>query len=124
LGLVEVDPAVGDNTQPGLGLECRSNALVTEPDALELGLLVLEREVGVASGRDRDPADLALDPQVAQALVGTNQARDDPGRLGDAEDPEAERPRSHHGTAIGTMRLVEDVHSATIVRVADSPGIR
>src|SRR4029077_14713740 len=90
LGLVEVDPAMGDDPQPGLGLERRANALVTEPHALELGFLVLEREIGVAGGRDRDPADLALDPRVAQALVGPNQARDDPGRLGDAKDPEAE----------------------------------
>ena len=67
LRLVQVDPAVGDDPEPGLGLERRADAVVAEPDALELVALVLEREVGVPGGRHRDPADLALDPQVARA---------------------------------------------------------
>ncbi len=73
LGLVQVDPPVGDDPQAGLGLERVPDPLVAEPDALELRLLVLEREVGVAGRRDRDPPDLALDPQVAKALVGADE---------------------------------------------------
>ena len=49
LRLEQVDPAVGDDPEPGLGLERRPHPLVTEPDALELVALVLEREVGVAA---------------------------------------------------------------------------
>jgi len=47
LGLEQVDAAMSHDPQPGLGLECGTDALVPEPDALELGSLVLEREVGV-----------------------------------------------------------------------------
>ena len=91
LRLEQVDPAVGDDAQPGLRLERRADPLVAEPDALELVALVLEREVGVACRRDRDPADLALDPQVGQARVGPDRAADRPGDLADAEDPHPER---------------------------------
>ena len=93
LRLEQVDPAVGDDAQPGLRLERRAEPVVAEPDALELVALVLEREVGVAGRRDRDPADLALDPQVGQARVGADRAADRPGDLADAQDPDAERAR-------------------------------
>ena len=88
--LVEVDPAVGDDAEPGLGLERRALAIVAEPDALELVALVLEREVGMARRGDRDPADLALDPQVRQARVLADGAADGAGDLADPEDPYAE----------------------------------
>ena len=91
LRLEQVDPAVGDDPQPGLRLERRAQPVVAEPDALELVALVLEREVGVPGRRDRDPADLALDPQVGQARVGADRAADRPGDLADAQDPDAER---------------------------------
>ena len=50
LRLEQVDPAVGDDPEPGLRLERRADAVVAEPDALELRSLVLEREVGVPGG--------------------------------------------------------------------------
>ena len=89
--LVQVDPAVGDDPQPGLRLERRAQPVVAEPDALELVALVLEREVGVPGRRDRDPPDLALDPQVGEARVLADGAADGPGDLADAEDADAER---------------------------------
>ena len=91
LRLEQVDPAVGDDPQPGLRLERRAQPVVAEPDALELVALVLEREVGVPGRRDRDPPDLALDPQVGQARVGADRAADRAGDLADAQDPDAER---------------------------------
>ena len=84
---------MGDDPEPGLCLERRAEPVVAEPDALELVALVLEREVGVPRGRDRDPADLALDPQVGQARVGADRAADGAGDLADAQDPDAERAR-------------------------------
>ena len=75
LRLEHVDPAVGDDPQPGLGLERRREPLVAEPDALQLAALVLEGEVGVAGARDRDPADLALDPDVAQPRSSRTASR-------------------------------------------------
>ena len=89
--LEEVDPAVDDDPEPGLRLERRADALVAEPDALERAAVVLEREVGVAGRADRDPADLALDPDVGQALVGPDGLADGPRDLADAEDPQPER---------------------------------
>ena len=65
-----------DDLEPGLRLERGPHPVVPEPDALELGLRVLEREVGVAGRRDRDPPDLALDPQVAQAVVAADALAD------------------------------------------------
>ena len=48
LRLEEVDPAVDDDPQAGLGLEGRADALVAEPDALQRAALVLEAEVRMA----------------------------------------------------------------------------
>ena len=90
--LVQVHPAVGDDPEPGLGLERRPQPVVAEPDALELALGVLQREVRVAGRRDRDAADLALDPQVGQGRVRADRDPDRPGRLADVQDANAERP--------------------------------
>src|SRR5207302_170494 len=78
LRLVQVDAAVDHDPQPSLGLERGTDPFVAEPDALELRPLVLEREIRMARRRDRDPADLALDPQVPELLVRADQARDRP----------------------------------------------
>ena len=91
LRLEEVDPAVGHHPQAGLRLERGADALVAEPDALELVAFVLEREIGMPGRRDRDPTDLALDPQVGQARVGADRAADRSGDLADAQDPDTER---------------------------------
>ncbi len=48
LRLVHVDAAMRNDAQSRLRLERRPNAIIAEPHALELGALVLEREVGVA----------------------------------------------------------------------------
>ena len=93
LRLEQVDPAVGDDPQPGLRLERRAQPVVAEPDALELVALVLQREVGVPGRRDRDPPDLALDPQVGQPRIRPDRDADRPGDLADAEDAHAERAR-------------------------------
>ena len=90
LRLEQVDPAVGDDPEARLGLERRPHPLVAEPDALERVALVLEGEVRVAGGLDRHPADLALDPDVAQSLVCADRLSDRPRDLADAEDPESE----------------------------------
>jgi hypothetical protein len=79
---------VGHDPQPGLRLEGAATPVVAEPDALELRAIVLEREVGVARARDRDPADLALDPQVTEPGIGSDGAADRPRDLTDAQDPE------------------------------------
>ena len=68
LRLEQVDPTVGHDPQPRLGLECRALAVVAKPDALELAALVLQREIRVSRGRYRDPSDLPLDPQVGQQV--------------------------------------------------------
>ena len=119
LRLVHVDAPVRDDAKPGLGLERRANAFVPEPDALELGAVVLQREVGVAGARDRDPADLALDPQVPQLVVRADGRGDRPRSLADGQDPEAlERlsrraswpnPRCWHDTGIRYRRVPMDV---------------
>ena len=97
--LEQVDPAVDHDAEAGLRLERRTQALVAEPDALELAALVLEREVGVARARDRDAADLALDPEVAQPLVPAHGLADRPAHIADGEDPEPEGPRRHQRLA-------------------------
>ena len=97
LRLEHVHPPVGDDLEPGLGLERRPRTVVAEPHALELGTRVLEREVGVARGRHRDPADLALDPQVAQAVVGADALADRPADLGHRPHPEPERAAGDAG---------------------------
>ena len=74
-----VDPAVGDDPQPGPRLVRRGQPVVPEPDALELAALVLEREVRVARARHGDPPDLALDPHVVQPLVAPDGLADGPG---------------------------------------------
>ncbi len=111
--LVQVDAAVHDDPQPGLGLEGAAHAVVAEPHALELVALVLEREVGVPGGRHRHPTDLALHPQVDQPRVLADRAADGAGDLADAEDPEPERagrggPASRRGpgrrTRLGPWR--------------------
>ncbi len=79
--------------QAGLGLERRPDALVAEPHALELGSIVLEREIRVPGSRVGDPADLALDPQVAEPFVRPDEPGNDVRCLADGEDPEPERPR-------------------------------
>ncbi len=79
LGIEHVDPAVGDDPEPGPRLERRGEPVVAEPDAGELAPFVLQREVGVAGARDRDPADLALDPHVAQPLDRRERHRGRPG---------------------------------------------
>ena len=76
--------------QPGLRLERRADPLVAEPHALQLGSGVLQREVRVAGGRDRDPPDLALDPQVPQPVVGPHALADRPADLGHGLDVEPE----------------------------------
>ena len=95
--LVQVDPAVDDDAQPGLGLERAAPPVVAEPHALELVALVLEREVGVPGGRHRDPPDLALDPQVDEPRVLADGAADGPGDLADGEDADPERARGAAG---------------------------
>ena len=47
LRLEQVDPSVCHDAQAGLRLERRADALIAEPDALQLVALVLEREVGM-----------------------------------------------------------------------------
>jgi len=84
---------VGDDADSRLRLERRSNPLVAEPHALELRPLVLERKVRVPRARDRDPTDLALDPQVAQLVVGADGRRDRACRLGDGDAPDPDRRR-------------------------------
>ena len=103
LRLEQVDPAVDDDPEAGLGLERRADPLVAEPDALERAAVVLEAEVGVARGADRHPADLALDPDVAQPLVGADGVADGPRDLADAEDLQPERAgrRAGFGSASG-----------------------
>ncbi len=84
--LEHVDPAPDDDPQAGPGLERRADPIVAEPHARELAALVLQREVGVPGGRHRDPADLALDPQVAQPVVGPDCVADGVAQLGHAQD--------------------------------------
>ena len=78
---------MGDDAKAGLGLERRPHPIVPEPHALELRPIVLQREIGMAGRRDRDPPDLALDPQVAQLVVGPNRGRDGARGLADGQDP-------------------------------------
>ncbi len=93
LRLKEVDAAVGDHSEPGLSLERGTHPVVTEPHALELVALVLEGEVGMARRGDRDPPDLALDPQVGEARIGPHRAADRPGDVADPQDAKTERAR-------------------------------
>ena len=97
LRLEDVDPAVGDDPKPGLGLERGPQPVVAEPHALELVALVLEREVGMARRGHRDPPDLALDPQVAEARIGADRAADRARDVADAQDAQAERARRGDG---------------------------
>ncbi len=90
LRLEQVDPAVGDDPEAGLGLERRADALVAEPDALERVALVLEREVRVTRRADGHPADFALDPHVTQPFVRSDRIPNGIRDLADTEDPEAE----------------------------------
>ena len=111
LRLEEVDPAVDDDPEPGLRLERRSDALVAEPDALERAAVVLEAEVRVPGRADRHPADLALDPDVPQPVVGPDGLADGPRDLADAEDLQPERAgrrarRRRRGAGVGQGRGV------------------
>ena len=93
VGVEHVDPAVGDDPQPGPRLVRRGQPVVAEPDALELAALVLEREVGVPGARHGDPADLALDPHVAQPLVAPDRLADGPGDVATRRGSSARRSR-------------------------------
>ena len=73
------------------GIISRSSRKITQ---LQLGLLVLEREVAVAGGADADLADLALDPHVAQPRRSAQRALDQLRDLADGEDRQARRPAS------------------------------
>ena len=102
LRLEHVHPPVGDDLEPGLRLERRPGPVVAEPHALELRAGVLEREVGVAGGRDRDPPDLALDPQVAQAVVGADAIADRPADLGHRPHTQPERAARDRTRGVGS----------------------
>ena len=129
LRLEQVDPAVGHDPQAGLGLERRALPVVAEPDALELVALVLEREVGMPGGGDRDPPDLAFDPQVRQSRVGADGATDRPGDLADAEDLQARTCRAGRSSPSGagsplptSSRIGDDSHAEEHEHGAGEPG--
>src|SRR5439155_19234716 len=90
--LEQVDPAVDDDPQPGLRLEHGPGPLVAEPDAVEGAAGVLEGEIGVSGAADRDPTDLALDPDVGESRVGSDGLADRPGDVADIQDPQPEGP--------------------------------
>src|SRR4029077_12214649 len=75
------------------------------PYALELIALVLQGEIGMTGGRDGDPADLTLDPQVGQARIGPDRATDRARDLADAEDPDPERAWRCRGCRAGSPAL-------------------
>ncbi len=85
LRVEDVDPAADHDLQAGPHLEGAAQSVVAEPDAGELAVGVLQGEVGVAGGADRDPADLALHPQIGEPSVTPQGVADDPGDVRDTE---------------------------------------
>ena len=79
VGFVQVHPAVNDDPQPGLRPRTRTGAGRRGTTRTGAGFGVLRREVRVAGRRDRDPADLTLDPQVGQSRIRADGDRGSPG---------------------------------------------
>ena len=75
LGVEHVDAPVSDHAEPGLRLEG------------------LEREVAVPRGRDRHPADLSLNPHVAQPVVPSDCLPYGASDFADRQNPEPEPAR-------------------------------
>ncbi len=97
--LEDVESPMGHDSQTDPGVERRGHPVVAEPDARQLAAVVLEAEVAVPGARDRHPADLALDPDVAQPLIATDRVADRAGDVAHGED--AERRRSYRRDARG-----------------------
>ena len=85
LRLEYVDAACATRRSPS-GARTGSSADRRGRSCTDLGTLVLEREVAVAGGADADLADLALDPDVAQARRRTKCALHELCDLADAQD--------------------------------------
>ncbi len=92
LRLEHVDATVDDDSQPRPRLERRTQSVVAEEDAGELASFVLQGEVGVTRRRDGDSPNFALDPDVAQPVLGTNCVSYGTRNLADLEDSQREAP--------------------------------
>ena len=95
LGIVNAQPAAGDDVQPVFGLEAQIPDRRPEHDALDLRPAVLQREIHVAGVPHAAVRDLAFDPDVAEAAL--DRVADFRGQLRHGEDAAIERPRRRRG---------------------------
>src|SRR5207249_2198239 len=84
LGIVNAQPAAGDDVQPVFGLEAQIPDRRPEHDALDLRPAVLQREIHVAGVPHAAVRDLAFDPDVAEAAL--DRVADFRGQLRHGED--------------------------------------